>query len=141
MACPSSISALIGSRYQGPCAARRGDIRRLHQKQRLRRGSFMLLSQIRDGTDRIRVVVREGTEAYAVNGAAGVYQLAIDCARSGKGLAALIRELGLGEAVDLEAAYEEGRLLLPISHPDPTHMHVTGTGLTHLGSAATRDAM
>jgi hypothetical protein len=101
----------------------------------------MLLSQIRDGTDRIRVVVREGTEAYAVNGAASVYELALDCAGSGKGLAARIRELGLGEVIDLEAAYEEGRLLLPIIHPDPTHMHVTGTGLTHLGSAATRDAM
>ncbi|RVJ64871.1 GguC protein, partial [Sinorhizobium medicae] len=25
--------------------------------------------------------------------------------------------------------------------PDPAHLHMTGTGLTHLGSAATRDAM
>jgi hypothetical protein len=101
----------------------------------------MLLSQIRDGTDRLRVVVREGTEAYAVNGAASVYDLALDCARGGKDLAARIRELGLGEVIDLEAAYDEGRLLLPIIHPDPAHMHITGTGLTHLGSAATRDAM
>ena len=35
----------------------------------------------------------------------------------------------------------EGRLLAPINHPDPAHLHLTGTGLTHLGSAATRDAM
>lgn len=101
----------------------------------------MLLSQIRDGRDRVRVVVRDGTEAYAINGAASVYDLALDCARSGKDLAARIRELGLGEVIDLEAAYEEGQLLLPIVHPDPAHMHVTGTGLTHLGSASTRDAM
>jgi hypothetical protein len=85
--------------------------------------------------------VREGTEAYAVKGAASVYDLALEAARSGTGLAARIRELGLGEAVDLEAAYDEGRLLLPITHPDPAHMHLTGTGLTHLGSASTRDAM
>ncbi|TIS30695.1 MAG: GguC protein, partial [Mesorhizobium sp.] len=26
-------------------------------------------------------------------------------------------------------------------HPDPAHLHLTGTGLTHLGSAATRDSM
>jgi hypothetical protein len=32
-------------------------------------------------------------------------------------------------------------MLLPVMHPDPAHMHITGTGLTHLGSAATRDAM
>lgn len=101
----------------------------------------MLLSQIRDGTDRVRVVMREGTEARAVKDANGLYELALDCAHSGKGLAARIRELGLGEVVDLNAAYDEGRLLLPIIHPDPAHMHVTGTGLTHLGSAATRDAM
>src|SRR4029453_6396591 len=34
-----------------------------------------------------------------------------------------------------------GRLLPPLTHPDPGHCHVSGTGLTHLGSAATRDAM
>ena len=32
-------------------------------------------------------------------------------------------------------------MISPITHPDPAHMHMTGTGLTHLGSAATRDAM
>jgi hypothetical protein len=101
----------------------------------------VLLSQIRDKAGQLRVVVREGTEAYAVKGAASVYELAREAARSGTGLAARIRELGLGEVVDLEAAYDEGRLLLPITHTDPAHMHVTGTGLTHLGSAATRDAM
>jgi hypothetical protein len=33
------------------------------------------------------------------------------------------------------------RLLPPLDHPDPTHCLVTGTGLTHLGSAQARDAM
>ncbi|MGO8148097.1 GguC protein, partial [Rhizobium leguminosarum] len=31
--------------------------------------------------------------------------------------------------------------LPPITHPDAAHLHLTGTGLTHLGSAATRDSM
>jgi hypothetical protein len=39
------------------------------------------------------------------------------------------------------ALLESGRLLPPLMHPDPAHCHVSGTGLTHLGSAATRDAM
>ncbi|MEX0758524.1 MAG: AraD1 family protein, partial [Tistlia sp.] len=43
--------------------------------------------------------------------------------------------------LDLEQAYAEGRLLLPVTHPDPEHLHLTGTGLTHLGSASARDAM
>ena len=43
--------------------------------------------------------------------------------------------------VDRDALAREGRLLVPVDHPDPAHLHVTGTGLTHLGSASTRDAM
>ncbi|QYK40491.1 MAG: GguC protein [Paracoccaceae bacterium] len=31
--------------------------------------------------------------------------------------------------------------LPPVTHPDPTHLHATGTGLTHLGSADARDRM
>ncbi len=34
-----------------------------------------------------------------------------------------------------------GRVLPPLTHPDPAHCLVSGTGLTHLGSASTRDAM
>lgn len=101
----------------------------------------MLLSQIKRPDGTVAVVAREGTEAYEVRGAASVHQLAMDCAATGAGLAAKIASLGLGAAVDLQAAYEEGRLLAPIHHPDPAHLHLTGTGLTHLGSAATRDAM
>ncbi|HEY2931035.1 MAG TPA: AraD1 family protein [Acidobacteriota bacterium] len=33
------------------------------------------------------------------------------------------------------------RLLPPIDHPDPAHCLITGTGLTHLGSARQRDSM
>jgi hypothetical protein len=43
--------------------------------------------------------------------------------------------------VDRAALLAEGRMLAPVDHPDPAHLYVTGTGLTHLGSAATRDAM
>lgn len=101
----------------------------------------MLISQIRDSSGRTQVVARQGSEAYAVEGAASVYDLARETVAAGSSLAQRIRERGLGRAVDLEAAYEEGRVLLPVLHPDPAHMHVTGTGLTHLGSAAARDAM
>ena len=46
-----------------------------------------------------------------------------------------------GGAIDVRAAEAEGRLLSPIDHPDPAHLLVTGTGLTHLGSAEGRDKM
>jgi hypothetical protein len=46
-----------------------------------------------------------------------------------------------GEARVVHGALAEGRVLGPVDHPDPAHLHLTGTGLTHLGSAATRDSM
>jgi hypothetical protein len=102
----------------------------------------MLLSQIRNADGSITVVAREGKEAYAVRGARSVHELVLACIRAGKGdLAGHVSAQGLGAAMDLERAYEDGRLLPPITHPDPAHLHLTGTGLTHLGSAATRDAM
>ena len=102
----------------------------------------MLLSQVGNTDGSITVVVREeGGDGRAVKGAASVYALALEAADSGKSLKAVIDAKGLGEVVDLEAAYAEARLLSPITHPDTAHLHLTGTGLTHLGSAATRDAM
>lgn len=102
----------------------------------------MLISQIKSDSGSIVVAVREaGGEARAVNGAASVYALAMKAADSGKSLADVIAAHGLGDAVDLEKARDQGRFLPPITHPDPAHLHLTGTGLTHLGSAATRDSM
>ncbi|RVB35005.1 GguC protein, partial [Mesorhizobium sp. M7A.F.Ca.CA.001.07.2.1] len=101
----------------------------------------MLISQILDDAETIRVVARNGGKTRIINGARSVYSLAMEAARTGVGLVALIERKGLGETVDLEAAYKKGRLLSPINHPDPAHLHLTGTGLTHLGSAATRDSM
>ena len=47
----------------------------------------------------------------------------------------------LGEEIDIHVALAEGRVLAPIDHPDPAHLLMTGTGLTHLGSAEGRDKM
>lgn len=100
----------------------------------------MLLSQIQTETG-TAVVAREGSEAAIVQGATSTYALALEAANSGRTLASVIAAHGLGPAVDLVRAAAEGRMLAPITHPDPAHLHLTGTGLTHLGSAATRDAM
>src|SRR5690606_15800207 len=70
-----------------------------------------------------------------------VYELVQIALRGINGLAATVDAQGLGAAIDKVALAREGRLLAPIDHPDAAHLHVTGTGLTHLGSAATRDSM
>lgn len=61
----------------------------------------------------------------------------------GLGMAPLeLVERSLGdERLPLDMLVEQRRLLLPIAHPDPAHCLVTGTGLTHLGSAEIRDRM
>ncbi len=100
----------------------------------------MLLSQVRLDSGPA-VVVRDGSEASVVRGAASTHALAMEAAAGGGTLAGVIAAHGLGAAVDLPRLAAEGRMLLPVTHPDPAHLHLTGTGLTHLGSAATRDAM
>lgn len=100
----------------------------------------MHLSQIKDGAA-LAVVVREGAEAHVVQGADSTYALAMEAATTGRSLAEVVQGHGRGSPVDLLAMAAQGLLTLPLAHPDPAHLHLTGTGLTHLGSAATRDAM
>ena len=96
----------------------------------------MHLSQIRLPFG-VAVVAREGAEAHVVLNTASVYELAGAAILAGHGIAAEVALRGLGAAVVLEGAAFD----LPVSHPDPAHLHMTGTGLTHLGSASARDAM
>ncbi|MCE9683652.1 AraD1 family protein [Halomonas alkalisoli] len=82
-------------------------------------------------TDTVRpIIVEGGTHALA--------QIAIE---SGQPLGSVI-EARLGDTlIDYQQLIDEKRLLPPLTHPDPAHCLVTGTGLTHLGSADTRSAM
>jgi hypothetical protein len=101
----------------------------------------MNLIQFTKENGRRAVGVIDKGEAYVVKGADSVYKLALKAAADGVKLKKLIGDKGLGRPIDAAAILKEGRMLPPIDHPDPAHLYVTGTGLTHLGSAATRDAM
>ncbi|MBC2834418.1 AraD1 family protein [Paragemmobacter straminiformis] len=101
----------------------------------------MLISQIIGPDGKTAVVVREGSEAAVLRATPSTYALAMEAAGSRRPVAAVVAERGLGEAVDLPSLLAAGRVTLPITHPDPVHMHLTGTGLTHLGSASARNAM
>ncbi|GGW35225.1 fumarylacetoacetate (FAA) hydrolase [Gemmobacter lanyuensis] len=101
----------------------------------------MFLSQIQTETGDRAVVARDGQAAHIVPGVTRVIDLAKAAIAAGRTLAQEVTARGTGPAVDLAAALAEGRVLLPVDHPDPAHLHLTGTGLTHLGSAATRNSM
>ncbi|MGP9804007.1 AraD1 family protein [Paracoccus sp. NSM] len=101
----------------------------------------MWLSQLTLTDGSRAVAARTGAGAHLVPGIATTRELALAALAAGRGLQAEVTTRGAGEAVDLVAALEEGRLLLPLDHEDPAHLHLTGTGLTHLGSASARDKM
>jgi len=101
----------------------------------------MQLIQFQDESGQRAVAAIEGAIASVVIGAGSVYSLAREAADRNIGLRAVVIEKGLGQRVDPAAILAEGRMLAPVDHPDPAHLYVTGTGLTHLGSASTRDAM
>src|SRR5690606_31503164 len=104
-------------------------------------GPPMHLIQYFDANGARAVGVTRNGQTNKVNGVATVYDLTQAALGGIGGLAGAVEKFGLGEAVDKVKLAAEGRLLAPIDHPDPAHLHITGTGLTHLGSAATRDAM
>ncbi|MEH6691254.1 MAG: AraD1 family protein [Pseudorhizobium pelagicum] len=102
---------------------------------------MLRILQVRDG-DGVKVVAWDGVGAgRVVRDAVSTYDLAMGAIEAGQSLQERIDALGYAEDIDLRRAQDEGRLTIPVSHADPAHFFVAGTGLTHLGSADGRDKM
>jgi hypothetical protein len=101
----------------------------------------MRLIQVKKGRGARQVVAIDGDRAWIVPGYRTVYDLAMTAISKGKSIAEMVARAGRSGKADPAKLLAAGRVLAPIDHPDPAHLIVTGTGLTHLGSAATRDAM
>ena len=98
----------------------------------------MIRSLIQIGTEGGRAVAALGTDGSAriVEG----FPRTLDLARAAIARGAKLAEFAgarVGAPVDLAAV----TLLAPIDHEDSAHLLMTGTGLTHLGSAEGRDKM
>lgn len=98
--------------------------------------SIISLVQIARGGERGVAAIGGDGSARMVGGATTSLALARR-ALANRSTLAETAAAALGETVDLAAV----RLLAPIDHPDPAHLMVSGTGLTHLGSAEGRDKM
>jgi len=94
-----------------------------------------------DGTQRVGLVSDDGAALHPLRNTRRVYALALEADRTGTPLADLVRARVSDETVDYTKIIADGRLLLPLDHPDPAHCILSGTGLDHLGSAQARDAM
>ena len=93
-----------------------------------------------DNSPAVGRVVSE-TEIQVVDGVSTLYELAQRALSESTRLTELVNKLATDERVNYDQLETEQRLLAPFAHPDPAHLFVTGTGLTHLGSADTRASM
>jgi hypothetical protein len=89
----------------------------------------------------VAIVSDDECSLHVMDDFTSTYQLAQKAIATGQSLIELISSQKMAETIDYSQVITEGRLLAPVTHPDPAHMLVTGTGLTHLGSASTRSAM
>lgn len=101
------------------------------------------LVQLRSGESRRVAVVEEPN--LRLLAAQSIYSLASDAIARKAKLSDVAREKSTNEIVQYDAVYEGNapwRILPPVDHPeDPARCLVSGTGLTHLGSARDRQAM
>ena len=89
----------------------------------------------------VGIVSDDGANLGVVGGARCVYDIALEAIRRRSTVETVTREWRTKEAVSYAAVVDQRRLLSPLDHVDAARWLVTGTGLSHLGSAAARDAM
>ncbi|MBK3745978.1 FAH family protein [Paraburkholderia aspalathi] len=100
------------------------------------------LVQLKDNAGARQVALAlEDHSAVLLDGITSTYELAWAAIERQCTLKQLIDEIPHNQPVDIALALSESRVLAPIDHRDPAHLLLTGTGLTHLGSAEGRDKM
>ena len=103
----------------------------------------MRVVQLRNGSTR-RVAVVDEPSLRLLDGVDSTLALAEQAMREGASLKSLAERCLTSEALDYDPIYNGSspwQLLVPIDHPEPARCLVSGTGLTHLGSAENRAKM
>jgi hypothetical protein len=95
----------------------------------------------RDGSHKVAMVSDDGATLRVLRQVQRLYDLALEAGRRKLALSSLAQDRLGTEAVVYDDVVSERRLLPPLDHPDPARSLITGTGLSHLGSAAARDSM
>jgi hypothetical protein len=104
----------------------------------------MRLVQLRKGEER-RVAIVEEPQLRLLDGLSSVYALAETVVRDGAKLTDLVRKAAGATLLSYDEVYSgksEWKLMVPIDHPEESaRCLISGTGLTHLGSAKNRQSM
>ena len=102
------------------------------------------LVQLTNGSDR-RVALVDEPRLRCLVGVTSVYNLARQCLRGSRSILQEVSSKATGESYsydDIYSGHSAWRLLAPIDLPgEPSRLLVSGTGLTHLGSARQRQSM
>ena len=102
------------------------------------------LIQLRKG-DLRHVALGDEPNLRLLGGVSSVYELAMDAIARGEKLSSAAQRRVTDESLDYDAVYSgqsEWHILPAVDHPaEPARCVVSGTGLTHLGSARDRQAM
>jgi hypothetical protein len=99
-----------------------------------------LLIQLSDnGKPRAGLLVNNGVAL--LEPAQSVYELASRAIAERTTFAELIQAFRTSAPEPFEQLTRRMPLLPPVTHPEPARLHASGTGLTHLGSASTRNQM
>jgi hypothetical protein len=101
----------------------------------------MNIVQVVDKRGKRRVGLVDGQAIRLLKKVTSTIELANAALHEQRRLLAMARDLATPVIENYAEALKEHRLLPPLDHPDPAHCLITGTGLTHLGSASARDSM
>ena len=101
----------------------------------------MNLIQFIDAKNKRAVGLVGGGKIIKLKRATRMTELTTLALKEGRSLNATANNLASAVTEDYAAALKEKRVLPPLTHDDAAHCIITGTGLTHLGSASARDSM
>ncbi len=94
-----------------------------------------------DGSRHVGRVSEDDEQLHPLIDTASVRDLAEAAIAGGTPIAELLAQRTSQTAIDYAALLRDGLVLSPLDHPEPARFLVTGTGLTHTGSASARDKM
>lgn len=100
-----------------------------------------LIQYFKDGQRHVGWVQPDGDHAREVGQVSSVFELANLAISRKKQIADLVKEMATDKIVDYADLLAKGQVLAPVEHPEPARYFITGTGLTHIGSASARNKM
>jgi hypothetical protein len=100
-----------------------------------------LIQYFENGKRHVGWVKPDGDHACEIGSVSSVFELANLAIARKTGLAGLVKELATDHTVDYAELLAKNQVMAPIEHPEPARFFITGTGLTHIGSASARNKM